>query len=119
MVIIYYFDDFFIDQAKQEEAVLMQQMLELRGDEGAALTGSQVGAIVGMGSSEIGSAAAAYAHEQEESRKQMVRYIRGEGKRVIKTEVVASRNCSQQSNDSIFANLRLNDAFCAIGSESG
>ena len=37
--------------------------------EAANISGSQVGAIVGMGSSEIGSAAAAYLAEMEESRK--------------------------------------------------
>jgi hypothetical protein len=65
-------EQMFAEHAQRQEEAIMQQMTEVGGTEGAvALTGSQVGAIVGMSSSEIGSAAAAYALEVEESRKQM------------------------------------------------
>lgn len=58
-------------QLSQEEAELRLQMKELDEGAGTALSGSQVGNIVGLGIGEIGSALAAYQAELEESRKQL------------------------------------------------
>ena len=57
-------------EATRQEAAIMKQMQEIKAEEDEVLvSGSQVGAIVGMGSSAIGSAAAAYEAELEEARK--------------------------------------------------
>ena len=57
-------------EAARQEADIMQQMREISAEEDdVVVSGSQVGAIVGMGSSAIGSAAAAYEAELEEARK--------------------------------------------------
>lgn len=61
----------FAAQLSKEEAELRLQMKELEEGAGTALSGSQVGNIVGMGIGEIGSALAAYQAELEESRKQL------------------------------------------------
>lgn len=61
----------FAAQLSKEEAELRLQMKELDEGAGTALSGSQVGNIVGMGIGEIGSALAAYQAELEESRKQL------------------------------------------------
>ena len=60
-------EELYAEQSSKEEAELMQQMRQVQ--EAAVISGSQVGAIVGMGSSAIGTAAAAYLAESEESRK--------------------------------------------------
>lgn len=56
------------EQEKVEEAMLMGQMSKIS-DESNAVSGSQVGAILSIGSEEIGTAAAAYVIELEEQRK--------------------------------------------------
>jgi hypothetical protein len=61
----------FAAQLSQEEAQLRSQMKQLDEGAGAALSGSQVGNIVGLGLGEMGSALAAYQAELEESRKQL------------------------------------------------
>lgn len=61
----------FAAQLSKEEAELRLQMKELDEGAGTALSGSQVGNIVGLGIGEIGSALAAYQAELEESRKQL------------------------------------------------
>jgi hypothetical protein len=62
----------YAEQASIEEAQLLQQMSQVRSDDAALLvSGSQVGAIVSLNSSEIGVAAAAYQQELEESRRQL------------------------------------------------
>jgi hypothetical protein len=59
-------------EVSRQEAALMQQMKQIAAEEDeVAVSGSQIGAIVGMGSSAIGSAAAAYEAELEEARKQL------------------------------------------------
>lgn len=61
----------FAEQLSKEEAALRLQMNKLDKGAGSALSGSQVGNIVGLGIGEIGSALAAYQAEVEESRKQL------------------------------------------------
>jgi DNA repair exonuclease SbcCD ATPase subunit len=61
----------FAEHLAMHEKELMNEMQSIKGDDISALSGSQVGAIVGSGSTEIGSAAAAYALEMEENRKAM------------------------------------------------
>lgn len=57
-------------EANRQEAAIMKQMKQISAEEDeVVVSGSQVGAIVGMGSSAIGSAAAAYEAELEEARK--------------------------------------------------
>lgn len=57
-------------EANRQEAAIMKQMQQISAEEDeVVVSGSQVGAIVGMGSSAIGSAAAAYEAELEEARK--------------------------------------------------
>jgi len=58
------------ENASREEAELMQQMSQIDGDgDTVGIAGSSLQGIVGLGSSEIGSAAAAYELELEESRR--------------------------------------------------
>eukprot|EP01038_Epipyxis_sp_PR26KG_P011095 gene11095-14890_t len=65
-------DLLFAQQISKEETELMKQMSEIDGDSSAAgVSGSQVGNIVGLSSSEIGSAQAAYMAQVEESKKQV------------------------------------------------
>lgn len=61
------------EQLSKEEVELKQQMKEIAQDgaAGVLVSGSQVGSIVGLGIDQIGSAAAAYQAEVEESRKQL------------------------------------------------
>ncbi len=61
----------FAEQLSKEEASLRLQMNKLDDGAGTALSGSQVGNIVGRGIGEIGSALAAYQAEVEEARKQL------------------------------------------------
>ena len=61
-------DELLRQKSSQEEAELMGQMKEV---EGAALSGSSIGAIVGLGSSEIGSAAAQYESEMDAAKQQL------------------------------------------------
>lgn len=61
-------DELLRQKSSQEEAELMGQMKEI---EGAALSGSSIGAIVGLGSSEIGSAAAQYESEMDAAKQQL------------------------------------------------
>jgi hypothetical protein len=57
-------------EATRQEAAIMKQMKMISAEEDeVVVSGSQVGAIVGMGSSAIGSAAAAYEAELEAARK--------------------------------------------------
>ena len=64
-------DALFAEQLSKEEATLRLQMNKLDDGAGTALSGSQVGNIVGRGMGEIGSALAAYQAEVEEARKQL------------------------------------------------
>ena len=62
------------EQLSREEVELKQQMKEIAQNDGAAgvlVSGSQVGSIVGLGIDQIGSAAAAYQAEVEETRRQL------------------------------------------------
>lgn len=60
----------FAEQISKEESELMKHMFQLKeGNSGASVSGSQVGSIVGLGSTEIGSAFAAYSAQVEESKK--------------------------------------------------
>lgn len=59
------------EQVTREETEIMKQMHQIDEEAAQAVSGSQVGSIVGLGSSEIGSALAAYQAELEEQRKQM------------------------------------------------
>ena len=61
----------FAAQAQQMQAAIMQNMSQIdTGTDGSTgISGSSVGQIVGLGSSEIGSAVAAYRAEVEEVRK--------------------------------------------------
>jgi hypothetical protein len=52
-------------------------MRQVKGDDNAIISGSQVGAIVHMGSSEIGSATAAYQAQMEEAKRQLDSSIQG------------------------------------------
>lgn len=61
-------EQIFAEQASKQEAELMGQMSEVAED-GGAISGSNLGAIVGLRSGEIGQAAAAYQAEIEESKK--------------------------------------------------
>lgn len=63
-------EELFALHAGKEEAELLKQMAEVQG-EVTGISGSQVGSIVSMGSSEIGSAAVAYQTQIDEARKQM------------------------------------------------
>jgi hypothetical protein len=63
-------EELFALHSGKEEAELLKQMAEVQG-EVSGISGSQVGSIVSMGSSEIGSAAVAYQTQIDESRKQM------------------------------------------------
>jgi hypothetical protein len=57
-------------EVTRQEANIMKQMQQIAAEEDeVVVSGSQIGAIVGMGSSAIGSAAAAYEAELEEARK--------------------------------------------------
>lgn len=62
-------EQLFAEHSKKEEEELMTQMAQMQGD--GAVSGSQVGSIVGMGSGEIGSAAAAYQAELDEAKRIM------------------------------------------------
>lgn len=59
------------EQVSKEETEIMKQMHQIDEEAASAVSGSQVGSIVGLGSSEIGSALAAYQAELEEQRRQM------------------------------------------------
>lgn len=65
------------EQLSREEVELKQQMKEIiitgsqDGAAGVLISGSQVGSIVGLGIDQIGSAAAAYQAEVEETRRQL------------------------------------------------
>ena len=62
-------EQLFAEHAKKEEEELMTQMAQMQGD--GAVSGSQVGSIVGLTSGEIGSAAAAYQAELDEAKRLM------------------------------------------------
>lgn len=60
----------FAAEARQMQAEMLQHMSQIdSADGGSGISGSSVGQIVGLGSSEIGSAVAAYKAEVEEARK--------------------------------------------------
>ena len=59
----------WLEETNKEEAELMKDMKEV--SENQMIGGSQVGAIVGIGSSEIGSAAAQYQHDMEVAQKEL------------------------------------------------
>ena len=59
----------WLEQSNKEEAELLKDMKEV--GENQALGGNQVGAIVGIGSSEIGSAAAQYQQDMAEAQKEL------------------------------------------------
>lgn len=61
----------FAEHASKEEEELMKQMSQLQSNDTNALSGAHVGSLVGIGSSEIGSASAAYQAEVEEARRLM------------------------------------------------
>jgi hypothetical protein len=61
----------FAAAESEEEKVLMAQMKGLSGEEDSAVSGSSVGAIVGLGASEIGSASAAYDAQIEEAARKL------------------------------------------------
>jgi hypothetical protein len=62
-------EQLFAEQASKTEAELLRQMSSIRGDDGSLISKSHVGAIVGLGSDEIGAAAAAYEVQIEEGKK--------------------------------------------------
>ena len=59
----------YAEQTSREEEELMKQMKQV--SESETLAGSQVGAIVGIGSGKIGSAAAAYEAEAEAAQREL------------------------------------------------
>lgn len=59
----------FAEQASREESEIMQQMLQIDEAKIGAISGLQVGNIVGLGADEISSASAAYLVEMEESKR--------------------------------------------------
>jgi hypothetical protein len=65
-------------EASKQEAALLKQMQQISADEDdVVVSGAQIGNIVGLGSSSIGSAAAAYEAAMEEARKQLDTTIGG------------------------------------------
>lgn len=62
-------EQIFAEQASSNEAMLLQQMSQIKGEDGTAISGSQIGAIVGLGSNEIGAAAAAYQQQVDDAKK--------------------------------------------------
>jgi len=108
----------FAEANSKEEEELMKQMQQVGENEGA-LGGSQVGAIVGMGSSEIGSAAAAYQAEAEAAQKELdnslatgklgqaAAYARQKGHLLSQKEDVSTQVAeSQVEVDSLAAKLK-------------
>lgn len=61
-------DELLRQSSTREEAELMQQMKEV---EGGVVSGASIGAIVGLSSGEIGSAAAQYENELDAARQQL------------------------------------------------
>lgn len=61
----------FAEKASREESEIMQQMSQIDDAKASAISGSQVGNIVGLSADEISSASAAYLAEMEESKKQL------------------------------------------------
>jgi hypothetical protein len=61
-------DELLRQNSTREEAELMQQMKEV---EGGVVSGASIGAIVGLSSGEIGSAAAQYEHDLDAARQQL------------------------------------------------
>lgn len=61
-------DELLRQNSTREEAELMQQMREV---EGGVVSGASIGAIVGLSSGEIGSAAAQYEHDLDAARQQL------------------------------------------------
>jgi hypothetical protein len=59
------------EKASREENEIMQQMSQIDDSKATAISGSQVGNIVGLSADEIYSASAAYLVEMEESKKQL------------------------------------------------
>lgn len=62
-------EQLFAEQASKTEVELLRQMSSIRGDDSSLVSKSHVGAIVGLGSDEIGAAAAAYEVQIEEGKK--------------------------------------------------
>lgn len=59
------------EKASREESELMQQMYEIDESAVSAISGAQIGNIVGLGASEISSASAQYQAELEDAQKEL------------------------------------------------
>lgn len=71
-------EQLLLAETNRQEAAIMKQMQQISAEEDeVVVSGSQVGAIVGMGSLAIGSAAAAYEAELEEARKVLDNSVAG------------------------------------------
>lgn len=62
-------EQMYAEQYSRAEAELLKQMSELRGEDGSLISGSQVGGLLGLQSSDISFAAAAYQAELDEAKR--------------------------------------------------
>lgn len=95
----------FAEQASKTEAELLQQMSQIRTEE-SLVSKSQVGAIVGLGSSEIGAAAAAYQLQVEEGKKMVEENLAsgklGQAAALKRQEQILSKQLQEIRNKNTF-----------------